>query len=254
MFCIHCGAPNPIDASFCSTCGKAIDVPANPPIPTEIPQPVLKSAEGSGNLRQTPSPSLPAQPPPQWHEQHQPPVREGRTLPWILVGFAACLVIVLAIALVFRQNQAPSGLEIPRAYSPSDTPPATAAATGTLPATTPATTDTTPAAPSAPVQAPPPPPPPPAAPQNTIVGDWKTATVVGSHISLHFGADGRYTLTDFITDEGVYVYSSGDGTLRLQSNSFFSKGIMIWSCQLLGDSFSCVDPQGAGHVYTRVQQ
>jgi zinc ribbon protein len=248
MFCIHCGAPNPNDASFCSTCGKAIDVSANPAIPTEIPQPVLSSAEGQRNLRQTP-PSLPAQPPSQWHEQYQARVREGRTLPWILVGFAACLVIVLAMALVFRQGQAPSGLEIPRAYSASETP-ATAAATGTLPATAPATTDTTPAAPSAPVQAPPP----PAAPQNTIVGDWKTATVVGSHISLHFGADGRYTLTDFITDEGVYVYSSGDGTLRLQSNSFFSKGIMVWSCQLSGDSFSCVDPEGAGHVYSRVQQ
>jgi hypothetical protein len=238
MFCIHCGAPNPKDASFCSTCGKAIDVSANPPIPTEIPQP---------------APSLPA-PPPQSSAQYQPPARKGTAVPWILLGFAACLVIVLAVALGFRQNQAPSGLETPRAYSPSDTAPATAPATGTLPATAPATTDTTPAPASAPVQTPPPSPPPAAAPQNNLVGDWKTTTVVGSHISLHFGADGRYALTDFITDEGVYVYSGGDGTLRLQSNSFFSKGIMVWSCQVSGDSLSCVDPQGAGHVYTRIQQ
>jgi hypothetical protein len=28
---------------------------------------------------------------------------------------------------------------------------------------------------------------------------------------------------------------------------------VVWSCQLSGDSFSCVDPAGAGHVYTRVQ-
>ena len=72
---------------------------------------------------------------------------------------------------------------------------------------------------------------------------------------LHFGADGRYTLKDILdSQEGVYVFSSGDGTLRLQPNAVFSHDVMIWSCQLSGDSLSCVDPQGAGHVYTRVQQ
>ena len=65
-------------------------------------------------------------------------------------------------------------------------------------------------------------------------------------------ADGRYVLNPG-SDEGIYVFSSGDGTLRLQSNSFFSKGVMIWSCQVSGDSLSCVDPEGAGHVYSRLK-
>jgi hypothetical protein len=29
---------------------------------------------------------------------------------------------------------------------------------------------------------------------------------------------------------------------------------VIWQCQLSGDSLSVVDPDGAGHVYTRIQQ
>jgi hypothetical protein len=55
------------------------------------------------------------------------------------------------------------------------------------------------------------------------------------------------------SQEGVYVFSSGDGTLRLQPNAVFSHDIVVWSCQLSGDSFSCVDPEGAGHVYKRVE-
>jgi len=103
---------------------------------------------------------------------------------------------------------------------------------------------------SAPVQAAPPSS--PAVPQNPIVGDWRAITIIGSSIGLHLGADGRYVLNPG-SDEGIYVFSSGDGTLRLQSNSFFSKGVMIWSCQVSGDSLSCVDPEGAGHVYSRLK-
>jgi len=240
MFCIFCGALNPNEASFCSSCGKAIGTSANPPVPTEIPQRVLGSTERSRDSSgQASQPmSLPAQPEPQ--AQYQPAAGKSKIALWILVGFAACLIIVMAVVLGFRQNQASSGQGTPSANSAPDTPPATAPVA-----------DNTPAPVSTPVQAPAPIP--PAAPQNPLVGEWKTTTVIGSSIVLQFGADGRYTLKDLLTDEGVYVFSSGDGTLRLQSNSIFSKGIMVWSCQLSGDSFSCVDAAGAGHVYTRVQ-
>jgi hypothetical protein len=43
MFCIHCGAPNPEDASFCNKCGKAVAGIANPAIPAEAPRQVPAS-------------------------------------------------------------------------------------------------------------------------------------------------------------------------------------------------------------------
>jgi hypothetical protein len=242
MFCIYCGAPNPNDASFCSTCGKAIGASANPPVHTEIPQRVLSSTQGSGDSRPQawPPMSLPAQPPPQPQTKYQPAAGRSKIGLWILVGFAACLVIVIAVALGFRQNQASSGTETPAANSASNTPPATARAT-----------DNRPAADSVPVQAPPPP---AAAPQNPIVGEWKTTTLIGDTL-LNFTGDGRYTIKSaLVSDAGVYVFSSGDGTLRLQPNALFSHDIVIWNCQLSKDSMSVVDPDGAGHVYTRVQQ
>ena len=186
----------------------------------------------------------------------KPRAGKSRIFLWILVGFAACLLIVIAVSSVLRQNQASSGQETARTNSDSDTSRGTVPATGSLPAAAPAIGNT-PAADSVPVQAPPPAPPaplPPAAPQNPIIGEWKTTTFIGSSIVLRFTADGRYTLKDVLTSEaGVYVFSSGDGTLRLQPDSVFSHDIVIWNCQLSGDSLSVVDPQGAGHVYSRVR-
>ena len=258
MFCIHCGALNPEDASFCNKCGKDIAGPTNPAIPAEAPQQVPRSDERSSwNAAGQPLPqiSLPVQPPPQLHAAYQPSTAfKGKPVLWILAGFGACLLIViavLAVALVFRLTQAPPVQEATPATSASGTPAATAPVTDTPYAPAPAA-DNTPSPASAPVQAPPPTP--VAAPQSSIVGDWKTTTIVGSTIALHFGADGRYTLKDVLdSEEGVYVFSSGDGTLRLQPNAVFSHDIVVWSCQLSGDSLSCVDPNGAGHVYTRVQ-
>jgi len=258
MFCIHCGAPNPEDATFCGSCGKTIGAPANSPVPTEALQQVHSSAEQpSWNATGQPPAQIssPPQPPP----QYQPAAPRGKPVLWILAGFAACLLIVIAVALGFRQSQPSTAPETTRTNSPSDSLPA-AAPVAETPRDPAPVADTTPAPVSTPVQASAPaaapvqapPPPPPAAPQNSIVGDWKATTLVGSSIGLHLGADGRYILNPG-SDKGVYVFSSGDGTLRLQSNSFFSKGIMIWSCQLAGDSLSCVDPNGGGHVYSRVQ-
>lgn len=252
MFCIYCGAPNPEDASFCSTCGKVIAAPATLSTPAEPPLPFPSSAEkasGNATAQTFPPIALPAQPAPQpQYPPAAPP--KGKPVVWILAGFAACLLILITVALGSRLSRPSSTPEPSRdnVVAP-DPPPATAPVTYTPLAPAPSA-ENAPAPTSAPVQ--PPPPPPPAAPQNSLVGDWKTTTSANTTIEIHFGADGRYKMTALlIPDDGVYVFSPGDGTLRLQSSSFFSKGVMIWSCQLSGDMFSCVDPDGAGHVYTR---
>jgi hypothetical protein len=233
MFCIHCGAPNPEASSFCSTCGKGIGAPTKPPAPARETSPPIT----------VPAPLTP-QP-----QARSTPTAEGKGKPvvWILAGFAACLLIMITVSLGLRLSRVSSGPGPTPDTAVPDPPPTAAPATYTPPATAPAT-DNRPAPTSSPVQ--PPPSAPPAAPQNPIVGDWKATTFIGSTMSLHLGADGRYVMNPG-SDEGVYSYSSGDGTLRLQSNSFFSKGIMVWSCQVSGDSLSCVDPNGAGHVYAR---
>jgi len=251
MFCIRCGAPNPEDASFCNACGKPIGVPPNPAIPTELSREVPGNTELSGSAtgQTVPSTSLVAQAPPPEPAQNQPvSTKKSRPVLWILGGVAACLLIVTVVAVGLRQSQASSGPDTPPASATPDPPPATAPEAYTPPAPAPAA-DPTPAPSSEPAS----PPPAPAPQQNSIVGDWTTTTVVGSHITLHFGADGQYTLTDIGgTEEGVYVFSSGDGTLRRQPKAIFSHDIIVWSCQLMGDSLSCVDPEGGGHVYSRV--
>ncbi|HMG85118.1 MAG TPA: zinc ribbon domain-containing protein [Terracidiphilus sp.] len=304
MFCIHCGAPNPENASFCSACGKAIGASANQATAAVAALPILSSAEKSyGNAAgqfatgqgatgqvatgqgatgqgapqislpalpaqpaQTAQPAQPAQPPqlqPSPQAQYPPAIAgKGKPVLWVLGGFGACLLIVIAVAMGSRLNQNSSGSEAARENVAPDAAPAAAPAAYTAPAPAPAadtatapSADTTPApAADTPVSTPvqPAPQPAPAAPQNPIVGDWKATTFIGSTIGLHLGADGRYVLNPG-SDEGVYSYSSGDGTLRLQSNSFFSEGIMVWSCQVSGDSLSCIDPKGGGHVYNRVR-
>lgn len=253
MFCIHCGSMNPEDASFCSSCGKAIDALGNPSTVAEPPERILSSAEKpSGNAIGQTSRAivLPAQPAPQPSAEYLPATAgKGKPFLWVLAGFAACLLIMVTVALGFRLNRTSSGPGPAPDNQVSDAPPTAAPATYTVPATA-APADPTPAPANAPVQAPPQPA--PAAPQNPIVGDWKATTFIGSSIELHFGADGQYTLKDALDSEkGVYVFSSGDGTLRLQPNAVFSHDIVIWNCQLSGDSLSCVDPNGAGHVYSR---
>lgn len=238
MFCNYCGSPNPNDSAFCSACGKAIGAHANPPAGAPISPGVPAGAPApSAAQSQAPVPlAAPAQ------MQPQPPAA-GKTKIglWILIGFAACLVIVLAAAWGFRQNQGASEQTsgvIPDSPPVQDAPAAPA-----------------PAAENPPEAAPPAPaPPPPAAPQNPIVGQWKTTTLIGDTI-LTFTDDGRYTIKSaLVSDAGVYVFSIGDGTLRLQPDAVFSHDIVIWQCQLSGDSMSVVDPEGAGHVYTRLQQ
>jgi hypothetical protein len=253
MFCIYCGAPNPEDAFFCSSCGRAIGAPPNPATPTETSRQVPSNTEESSGTTTgaTVQPDLlAAQAPPLAAAQYQPPfTRKSSTVLWTMAGIAACLVVVIAVTFVLRGNQTSSGPNTSASSVTPDPSPTTAPAAYSAPPAAPVA-DATPAPSTAP--APAPPSPAPAASQNSIVGDWTTTTFVGSHISLHFGADGQYTLTDIAgTEEGVYVFSSADGTLRRQPKAIFSHDIIVWSCQLLGNSLSCVDPDGGGHVYTR---
>jgi zinc ribbon protein len=246
MFCIYCGTSNPNDASFCSHCGKATDAPANPPIPAEIPQRAPDRTQESINSGEPSRPPMPFPAPPAPSPEQQPApyqraAAKSKAGLWIFVGFAACLVIVVAVAVGFQLNRPASGSDTPTVSSAPSTPPASVPSV-----------DDSPAQASAPVQAPPAPPP-PAAPQNPIVGDWKTTTLIGDTV-LHFGDDGRYTIKSALVSEaGVYVFSMSDGTLRLQQDAIFSHDIVVWSCQLSSNSLSVVDPQGAGHVYTRIQ-
>jgi hypothetical protein len=167
-----------------------------------------------------------------------PAAGKSKVAIWVLVGFVACLIVILAVALSLRQNQTASGSETPVVIV--DSPPALESA--------PAPADAPPAA--VPVQAPPVP---AAAPQNPIVGQWKTTTLIGDTV-LNFGGDGHYSIkSSLVGDSGVYVFSN-DGTLRLQPDAIFSHDIVIWHCQLSGDSMSVVDPDGAGHVYTRIRE
>jgi len=258
MFCIHCGSANPEDASFCNMCGTAIAAPPRLPTADTAPQIIARDKQTSGDAgRQSLSPiAVSVQPTRQPQVQYLPsPTGKRSPVLWILAGFGACLLIVIVVALSFRGNRNISGPGPGRdnanykpdaTASPSSDPPPPAPASESTAAPSP---DNTPPAASALVQQPPVS---PAPPQNPIVGDWKATTFIGSSIGLHLGSDGRYVLNPG-SDEGVYVFSTGDGTLRLQSNSFFSKEIMVWSCQVSGDSLSCVDPEGAGHIYTRIK-
>jgi hypothetical protein len=245
MFCNYCGSPNPDDSSFCSACGKGIGAHANAPRP-EIPGPVPAGPAASLPAPAQPPVSQPAQLPPPM--QPQPPAAgKSKIGLWILVGFAACLVIVLAVAWGFRQNQ--SAPEQTYAVIP-DSAPVQNLQDDSAAQAPPAAAPVAPVVDAAPAQAPPP----PAAPQNPIVGQWKTTTLIGDTI-LTFTDGGRYTIKSaLVSDAGVYVFSSGDGTLRLQPDAVFSHDVIVWQCQLSGDSLSVVDPDGAGHVYTRIQQ
>jgi hypothetical protein len=246
VFCNYCGSPNPDDSAFCSACGKAIGAHLNPPpARAEILQPVGAAQSLPAQPHAQPPVALPAQPPSQM-QPVPPAAAKTKVGVWILVGFAACLVLVIAVAWGFRQNQTAS--EQTPGVIPDSAPVQENSA-----AQTPAPAPENPPAPVADA-APPQAPPPPAAPQNPIVGQWKTTTLIGDTI-LTFTGEGRYTIKSaLVSDAGVYVFSTGDGTLRLQPDAVFSHDIVIWQCQLSGDSLSVVDPDGAGHVYTRIQE
>lgn len=138
MFCIHCGAANPEDASFCSICGKAIGGPANPPTPAEPPQQMVggvpKSPENATGQALPPI-TMSVQPTPQPQAQYlRATPGKGKPVLWILVGFAACLLIVIGVTF-FRGNQNSSGQEPARDNAVSESTPTAAPATYTPPPT-----------------------------------------------------------------------------------------------------------------------
>ena len=52
-------------------------------------------------------------------------------------------------------------------------------------------------------------------------------------------------------DQRGFVFYSNDGSLRLQSQSFFDGSLVTWRCQINGDTMSVIEQTGAAHVYTR---
>ncbi|HEX4074721.1 MAG TPA: zinc ribbon domain-containing protein, partial [Candidatus Acidoferrales bacterium] len=200
MFCNYCGSPNPDDASFCRACGKAIGAHINPPARAEIRPPVPAGPVGPSPAQPQAEPPLPAQPLPQPLPQMQPQppaARNNKIGLWILVGFAACLVLVIAVAWGFRQNQA----------APEQTPVVIPDSAPVQPVQDDLAAQAPPAAAPAPDAPPAQAPPPPAAPQNPIVGQWKTTTLIGDTI-LTFTDEGRYSIKSaLVSDAGVYVFS-----------------------------------------------
>ena len=205
MFCNYCGSPNPDDSSFCNACGKAIGAHVNPPARAEIPPPVPASAPG-------PLPAQPqAQPPVSFPVQPAPAVPgKSKIGLWILVGFAACLVIVIAVAWGFRQSQSSS--EQTPGVIPDSAPVQDNSAAQTSPAAAPeaAPADAAPA------------PTPPAAPQNPIVGQWKTTTLIGDTI-LTFTDEGRYTIKSALVSDAGSTFSVVATALSAFSRTPFSR-------------------------------
>jgi hypothetical protein len=110
MFCIHCGAPNPGDAAFCSRCGKAVAVrDAQPAVPVQqqpqAPAEVLRSIEPprAVPVQAAPAPSVPVLP------------RQGshvlRNLTVVAGLIAAVIVIAIAIALALAGPNPQTSLE-----------------------------------------------------------------------------------------------------------------------------------------------
>lgn len=85
MFCIHCGAPNPDNAKFCSTCGKPRN--AQTPVPVGEPDVVLRTFSSATTGRVTRAPETSTLPP-----------DEGGRWIWPLIITILCLVgITLAV-------------------------------------------------------------------------------------------------------------------------------------------------------------
>lgn len=239
MFCIYCGASIPKDALFCSACGKqTVHAAEGAPAPAETAQraaavdaPVITTLAADT--------ALPAAP---------PVARKSiASILWV-VGGVVVVVLVLGLWGISKGGSGGSS-------SDSGTSGYTAAPTAGTPPADPAPQivddtpppESAPPAEPAPVAAPAPAPPPQS---NSIVGTWKTPTALGDY-TMELGADGRYTIKGtLVNDYGVYVYSN-DGSLQLQSQSFFDGKLVTWRCQIIGDTLSVIEQTGAAHVYTR---
>jgi hypothetical protein len=252
MFCNYCGASNPDDSSFCSSCGKGIVGRSQEDVPRVAPADTLIQNQSPPVVA---PPAVPPSPPQE--------TSSGTGL-WILGGAATVIVVAIlagvAVHLASSRPQDDPSLFIPEASagnvtpSPVDSRPAPAA-----PSATPSP-DAPPPAPAAPPAPPPPAPPAPAPPPPapsaapTIVGEWETELLIGTG-TLSLTRDGRYHVKNvFADDSGVYTYGA-DGSLRLQTSGVFDHTVTVWHAQLSmdGDSLSIIEPEGAAHVYTRLR-
>ena len=215
MFCNYCGEENPDDSSFCGSCGRRIGRVAAPTAPrpeADLQQPKQPIPQESA-----------AQP------MQQAPASQQPTALWLALAAAGLAVVTLVVVL--NRDTAPN----------SEVPP-------------PPESGSPPALPDVALASPTPPPPQtipePAIPTDPLVGRWKTSLLVGDGY-LTFTEDGRIHIENLLSDEwGIYVFSDGD--LEIQKDSYFSHVVVHWRAQLSGNSLRVIEPEGASHVYERV--
>jgi hypothetical protein len=214
MFCNNCGGANPGDALFCATCGKRVArAAASEPVASE---------QAAQQREPVVAPSTTPPPPPQTSSALP------RSAPW-WIAFAAA---GLAAFLLVQRGVSDSSEDTPAVAAPSAPSPDVALAPP-------------PAPPPEPVAAIPPP-----APVDPIVGRWKTSLPIGDGY-LTFTADGRIHIEHVFTDEwAVYVFTDGD--LMIQDQGLFDHDVTHWQAQVSGNTLSVIEPEGASHIYTRV--
>jgi hypothetical protein len=85
---------------------------------------------------------------------------------------------------------------------------------------------------------------------NPLVGRWKTSLLIGDGY-LTFTEDGRVHIEHVFLDEwAIYVFDDGD--LMIQDQGVFDHDVTHWRAQVSGNTLSVIEPEGASHVYTRV--
>lgn len=219
MFCNYCGVANPDDSLFCGSCGRRIGQGVS-----SEPRAGAEPAREIGSARPAAAPAIPQ------------PTQPRRAAPvWIVSGVAGLLAVALVVALTRDPPAEPALPPTPAPGMPAELP--DVAVAGPY-----ATPEVPPAPPLAPA--------PPAPPTDPLRGVWKTSLLVGDGY-LTFTDDGRIHIENFLSDEwGIYVFSDGD--LQIQKDSYFSHEIVHWRAQVSGDSLRVIEPEGASHVYQRI--
>jgi len=215
MFCNYCGVANPDDSLFCGSCGRRIGQGA----PTES-----RAAAPRGNEPVPPASAAQSIP-------HATAPRQPAIL-WLVLGTAGLAAVALVVALNRDSPAEPIVPPTPEAGFPAGLPDVAVAG--------PFATDEPLPIPLAT----------PTMPTDPLVGVWKTSLLVGDGY-LTFTEDGRIHIENFLSDEwGIYVFS--DGSLEIQKDSYFSHEVVYWRAQVSGDSLRVIEPEGASHVYQRM--
>jgi hypothetical protein len=246
MFCNYCGESNPDDAVFCSKCGKrTAHEHAAAPVAAETHHsaaeaiPDVPAAPGSSTRNEMAHAGAHAAAEPQRVAAAKG--TGGRVL-WAVGGLVLLVAIISAVAITKSRSGSP----------PSDGA-SSGSASGSSSSPGGASTPDSPAPPGGPGSAQGGGAPDSATPAGggTVVGSWKTPVPLMPDTNLELTADGHYHLKSALAEEsGSYVFM--DGNLQLTPDGLFDHSTIAWQCQLSGNSMSIIEPDGAAHIYTRV--